>query len=162
MSTRTFRVPPDQRYFEDYVQGAVFEFGPIAVTESDIVQFARSFDPQAMHTDRDAARQGPFGGLIASGWHTISLLNRLFIDHYLTSTASLASPGVDEVRWMKPVRPGDQLRLRIEVIGARRSRTKTDRGLVHSKAEGINQDGDVVVSFLAMNLIGLRPSSAEG
>jgi acyl dehydratase len=152
-----FATLPEDRYFEDYVEGAVFEFGPIAVEETELIAFAKRFDPQSIHTDPEAAARGPFNGLIASGWHTIGLLMRLFVEHYLTAVASLASPGVDELRWTKPVRPGDRLKLRVTVSETRRSRSKPDRGLVHSFCEGINQHGEVVTTFKAMNLIGLRP-----
>ncbi len=155
--TTEFRSPISDRYFEDYVPGAVFEFGPISVDEAEIVAFASRFDPQSIHFDKGCAEQGPFKGLIASGWHTIALLMRLFVDNYLSAVASLASPGVDEVRWTKPVRPGDQLRLRVSVTEAAPSRSKPDRGLVRSFVEGLNQDGDVVVSFKAMNLLARRP-----
>ena len=154
-----FRTPPDDRYFEDYETGAVFEFGPIEVEEAEVIAYAQRFDPQSIHTDPQAAARGPFNGLIASGWHTIGLLMRLFVEHYLTAVASLASPGVDEVRWTKPVRPGDRLRLRVTVSQTRLSRSKPDRGLVHSFIEGINQDGEVVATFKAMNLVGVRPGS---
>ncbi len=154
-----FRTPPGDRYFEDYEPGAVFEFGPIAVEEPEVIAYAKRFDPQSIHTDPVAAARGPFNGLIASGWHTVGLLMRLYVEHYLTAVASLASPGVDEVRWTKPVRPGDQLRLRVTVSQARLSRSKPDRGLVHSFVEGINQHGEVVATFKAMNLVGVRPAA---
>jgi acyl dehydratase len=153
-----FPTPPGDRYFEDYVTGSVFEFGPIAVEESEVIGYAKRFDPQSIHTDPQAAARGPFKGLIASGWHTVGLLMRLYVEHYLTAVASLASPGVDEVRWTKPVRPGDRLRLRVTVSDTRLSRSKPDRGLVHSFVEGINQHGEVVASFKAMNLVGVRPA----
>jgi acyl dehydratase len=153
-----FPRPPSDRYFEDYRDGHVYEFGPIEVEEAEVIAFAKRFDPQSIHTDPQAAANGPFNGLIASGWHTIGLLMRLFVEHYLTAVASLASPGVDEVRWIKPVRPGDRLRLRVGVSEARRSRSKPDRGILHSFVEGINQRDEVVVTFKAMNLIGVRPA----
>ena len=158
MGQHGFSSPVGERYFDDYVKvkGAVFEYGPISVSEAEIIDFAKRFDPQTIHIDPQAATRGPFGGLIASGWHTISLMMRLFIDNYLTAVASLGSPGVDEVRWYKPVRPNDSLRLRITVLDTNPSRSKPDRGMVHSLLEGINQNGDVVASFRAMNLIGLK------
>jgi acyl dehydratase len=107
-----FLRPICDRYFEDYVEGDVHRFGTIAVKADEIVAFANQFDPQTLHTDLEAAKSGPFGGLIASGWHTAGLMTRLFIDHYLTKVASLGSPGGDELRWVKPVRPGDTLSVR--------------------------------------------------
>ena len=101
-----FLRPISDRYFEDYIEGDVHCFGTIAVEADEIVAFANRFDPQTLHTDPEAAKSGPFGGLIASGWHTAGLMTRLFVDHYLTKVASLGSPGGDELRWVKPVRPG--------------------------------------------------------
>ena len=102
LSTADFAVPIDERYFEDYTPGAVYEYGHLTVTEDDIVGFAEQFDPQPIHTNREFAEAGPFAGLIASGWHSAGLLMRLFADHYLSRVASLASPGVDELRWAGP------------------------------------------------------------
>lgn len=150
----TFR---DDRYFEDYPVGAVYEFGPIEVEEAEVIAFASRFDPQAMHIDPAAAAAGPFKGLIASGWHTLSLMMRLMADHYLSTVAGLASPGVDEVRWLRPVRPGDRLTLRTTVLEARPSRSKPDRGVIFGLMEGVNQNGEVVASYRGMNLILKRP-----
>lgn len=158
MSEAAFATAIDDRYFEDYVPGSVFRFGPIAVEEAEVIDFARRFDPQDMHIDPAKAAAGPFGGLIASGWHTIGLMMRLFVDHYLSHVASLASPGVDEVRWLKPARPGDTLSLRLTILEARTSASKPDRGIVHTLAEGINQRGETVASFKAMNFLGRRPA----
>jgi acyl dehydratase len=150
------RVPPAERYFEDYHVGMVDEFGEIAVTAEGIMEFARRYDPQAMHIDPEAAARGPFGGLIASGWHTASMIMRLFVEHYLSKVATLPSPGVDELRWVRPVRPGDRLRVRVTVLETRRSRTKPDRGMVRGLVEVLNQDGDVVMSQKPMNLMRCR------
>jgi acyl dehydratase len=156
MSLRDFPTPIDQRYFEDYVPGSVFEYGTVTVNQADVIAFAQRFDPQPFHIDPDAAARGPFGGLIASGWHTASLMMRLVVDYYLSSVASLGSPGVDELRWTRPVRPGDSLRVRVSVLDARRSRSKADRGIVRSHVEVVNQDGDVVMSLKALNLLRCR------
>ena len=139
--------------FEDYVAGAVYEFGAITVDEADVISFAREFDPQPFHTDRAAASQWHFGGLIASGWHTGSLTMRLLVDHFLPVTASLGSPGVDELRWFHPVRPGDELSLRVTILEARRSTSKPDRGFMRTHLETLNQHGEVVMSMKAMNLL---------
>ena len=106
-------------------------------------------------TDPEEAARGPFGGLIASGWHTAALLMRLYATHYLSHVASLASPGLDELRWHKPVRPGDELRIRVRVLAAERSRSKPDRGMVHTGIEVLNQR-EVVMSLRAMNLLRCR------
>ncbi len=149
-------VPSAERYFEDYPVGMVDEFGDVVVTAEDIVEFAERFDPQAMHTDPVAAARGPFGGLIASGWHTAAMVMRLVVENYLSKVATLPSPGIDELRWVRPVRPGDRLRVRTTVTEANRSRSKPDRGLVSSLVEVLNQNGDVVMSFRPMNLMRCR------
>lgn len=156
LSSGDFRVPAGDRYFEDYRPGAVYEYGYLTVTEAEILEFARRFDPQPIHIDPGFAAAGPFGGLIASGWHTASMMMRLFADHYLSRVASLASPGIDELRWPAPVRPGDQLRLRTTIVEARPSRSKADRGLVRTRGELINQDDRIVLDLVAMNLLARR------
>ena len=161
LSSSDFRVPREDRYFEDYLPGAVYEYGYLTVTEAEILDFARRFDPQPIHIDPGFAAAGPFGGLIASGWHTASLMMRLFVDHYLSRVASLASPGIDELRWPAPVRPGDRLRLRTTIVEARPSRSRADRGLVRTKGELINQDDRTVLDLVAMNLLSLRESGHQ-
>jgi acyl dehydratase len=156
MSSVGVYVPVNQRYFEDFVPGTTGEFGPIEVDVAEVIAFAERYDPQPIHTDPAAAATGPFGGLIASGWHTVSLVMRLLVDNYLARDASLASPGVDELRWLWPVRPGDRLRVRATVVEARRSQSKPDRGLVRTKIEAVNQDDHVVLSMVAMNLFRCR------
>jgi acyl dehydratase len=156
LSSDDFGVPIDDRYFEDYRPAAVYEYGYLTVTEAEILEFARRFDPQPIHVDPGLAAAGPFGGLIASGWHTASMMMRLFADHYLSRVASLASPGIDELRWPAPVRPGDQLRLRTTIVEARLSRSKPDRGLVRTQGELLNSDDRTVLSLVAMNLLGRR------
>ncbi len=143
-------------YFEDFREGAVFEFGSIVVTERDIVAFARQFDPQTMHTDPAAAAKGPTGGLIASGWHTIALMMRMYADHFLPEDG-LPAPGVDEVRWVMPVRPGDTLSMRVTIQEARVSRSKPDRGVIRPFAEVLNQRGEVVLTMKPINLVRRRP-----
>ena len=152
MSNTTFTVPIERRYFEDYIAGSVHEFGSIVVEEEEVIAFARRFDPQVFHTDPELAKRTIYGGLIASGWHTSGLMMRLFADHYLSKVASLGSPGVDELRWKIPVRPGDELSIRVTVLGTKRSRSKPDRGIVRSFIEVINQNREVVMSIKAINL----------
>jgi acyl dehydratase len=149
-------IPPAERYFEDYTVGLVDEFGEVEVTAEEIVAFARRYDPQAMHTDVEASARGPFGGLIASGWHTAAMVMRLFVEHYLSRVATLPSPGIDELRWVLPVRPGDRLRVRVTVTEARRSRSKPDRGIVRSLVEVLNQRDEVVMTQRPMNLMRCR------
>lgn len=162
LSAADFTAPIGDRYFEDYQPGAVYEYGYASVTGEEIISFATRFDPQPIHIDASFAAAGPFGGLIASGWHTGGIMMRLFADHYLSHVASLASPGVDELRWATPVRPGDALRLRATIVEARRSRSKPDRGLVRTRAELLNQDDGCALSLVAMNLLRSRESPGPG
>jgi acyl dehydratase len=157
---RDLAVPVTDRYFEDYVPGATCVFGEIAMTESDIIEFARRYDPQPMHTDPVAAACGPFGGLIASGWHTTACVMRVLVERYLSHVAAIVSPGIDEMRWKAPVRPGDVLRVRVTVEEASVSRSKPDRGLVRSLIEVLNQHDEVVQSMRAMNLFRRRKLSS--
>jgi acyl dehydratase len=147
-----------ERWFEDYVVGTTADHGSIRVDEDELVDFGRRFDPQPFHVDREAAVQGPYGGLIASGWHTCALMMRLFAQEFLSPASSVGSPGVDELRWILPVRPGDELLLRTTVEGARVSRTKPDRGLVRTRIELVDQHGAAVLRMTAMNLILTRPA----
>lgn len=160
MITSTFSTPPENRYFEDYVAGAVHECGIIAVEEAEMIAFAKRYDPQDFHIDPEAAKNTIYGGLIASGWLTGSLMMRLYTDHYLSHVASLGSPGVDELRWLKPVRPGDLLSLRVTVVETNRSRTKPDRGIVHSFIEVLNQNAEVVMSMKAVNFFLCRENGS--
>ena len=152
----TFATPINDRYFEDYVRGDIHEFGSIVAEEKEMIAFAQRFDPQLFHTDPLAAKRSIFGGLIASGWYTAGLMMRLYVDHYLSHVASLSSPGVDELRWLKPVRPGDAISIRITISETRRSNSKPDRGIVHSYIEVLNQKGEVVMSVKGVNLLGCR------
>jgi acyl dehydratase len=147
----------DDRYFEDYVPGAVYEFAEgVTVDKDEIVEFASRYDPQSFHVDPEAAEHGPFGGLIASGWHTGSLMMRLMVDNFLPTVASLGSPGIDELRWAEPVRPDDTLRLRITVLDARPSESKPDRGVMRGRVELVNQHDRVVLSLTATNFLTRR------
>ena len=161
MTNPTSAVPAADRHFEDYRPGMTETLGPIAMTEAAIIEFAMRYDPQAIHTDPEGAASGPFGGLIASGWHTVCVVMRELVEGYLAGSASLASPGIDELRWQKPVRPDDSLRVRVTVIEAKRSRSKPDRGLIRTSIEAINQRGEVVMSMTAMNLIRCRDDSVQ-
>jgi acyl dehydratase len=139
-------------YWEDFAIGKVFELGPREVTRQEVLDFARQFDPQSFHTDERAAEQSIYGGLIASGWHTCALVMRMLYDGMLSRAASLGSPGVDEVRWLEPVRPGDLLRVRLITIDTRPSRSKPDRGLVRSKWEVYNQRDQLVMTMEGINM----------
>lgn len=159
IGTEKFDCPSDDRWFEDYSVGAVYEYGHVEITETQIVQFANIYDPQSIHANSAIAQDGPFGGLIASGWQTAAIFMRMFVDHYLTAVGSLASPGIDELRWTAPVRPGDKLWVRITVDGKRLSSSKPDRGVVNTLGEVFNQDQVRVLSLRAMNIIAIRPCS---
>jgi acyl dehydratase len=154
--TTTLTVPLADRHFEDYVVGAVAQYGSYAVTEDEVVRFAEAFDPHLMHTDPEASLTGPFGGLIASGWHTTAMMMRIMVDNYLNERTSLGSPGIDDLRWHKPVRPGDTLSARFTVLAARVSASKPDRGLVHTRIELMNQTGELVMSQVMLNLMRRR------
>jgi acyl dehydratase len=145
-------------YFEDFPPGDVRESPARTVTRDEIIAFAREFDPQPFHVDEAAAEHTIFKGLIASGWHTIAIYMRLMWDSYLKDTMSLGSPGVDEVRWLKPVRPGDTLRVRFTVLEAVPSRSKPDRGIVRSLSEVFNQHGEVVMTLRGLGMFGRRPA----
>jgi len=156
MTSSDLAAPVTDRYFEDYEPGAVCLYGDIAMTEAEIVEFARRYDPQPMHVDAEAAARGPWGGLIASGWHTISRVMRVLVERYLSHVASIVSPGIDELRWTAPVRPGDVLRVRVTVEEATPSRSKPDRGLVRTRIEAFNQRDEIVLSMRAMNIFRRR------
>lgn len=145
------------RYFEDFPIGEVMERGPYVVTREEILAFARQFDPQPFHVDEDAARQSIYGGIIASGWHTAAICHKLLVEGLLGQAASMGSPGLDELRWKKPVRPGDALSVRIETLEARPSASKPDRGALKFRFEVVNQHGDVVMTEIATALFARRP-----
>ena len=145
------------RWFEDFHVGDVTEVGPVSVTEDEIVAFARKFDPQPFHIDPEAAKETPFGGLIASGWHTTALFMSMFVPAVLLDSASLGSPGVEEIRWLAPVRPGDTLTARSTILDVRRSE-KAPRGTVYTHNEVLNQDGVVVMTLKARGLFATRPT----
>ena len=156
MVLTSFPVPANRRFFEDYQAGRIYEFGAITVSEAEIIAFSRRYDPQYFHVDRERAAGSEFGGIIASGFHTASIVMRLYADHYLPGEASLGSPGVDELRWPNPVRPGDTLRIRVTILEARPSRSKSDRGILRAKVEALNQNDDVVLSMTAVNILRRR------
>jgi acyl dehydratase len=136
-------------YFEDFEPGSVFELGNTTVREDEIVAFAGQWDPQPFHLDPAAARASAFGGLIASGWHTGAMWMRLYVDSVLGRAASMGSPGIEELRWLAPVRPGDTLHARLTVLEATPSERHPGRGTIRSRAEMVNQDGVTVMSMVA-------------
>ncbi len=151
-----------ERWLEDFRPGDIAEFGDYEMTESEIIAFATQYDPQHFHIDPARARTSVFGGLIASGWHTAGVMMRLMVEHWVPANASLGSPGMDEIRWSVPVRPGDRLRVRVTVEAQRRSRSKPDRGIVQTLTEVLNQDGAVVMRTRGALLVRARPGSERG
>lgn len=142
----------------DLQAGTTVELGTVTVSGEEILAFARRYDPQPFHLDVDAAAASPYGGLIASGWHTCALFMRLFADGLLNHTVSLGSPGVDELRWHRPVRPDDVLAGKAEIVEHRSSESKPDRSILVTRGTLTNQDDEVVLSLRATNFLG-RPAS---
>lgn len=146
------------RYWDDYEIGQTFDLGSTSFTADEIVSFARQYDPQSFHVDAAAARQSMFGGLIASGWHVTAKLMRLFVDNYVDQRTALGSPGVDEVRWLKPVRPGDTLSASVECAGKVPSRSRPEMGIVHEQWRATNQKGELVMTLKGTNMVRRRPA----
>ena len=149
MERSSFGIPRDDRYFEDYVPGTVSRFGAAHVTQEEMIRFAERYDPQVFHTDPEGAKKTAFGALVASGWLTGALSMRIRVEHFLPGS-NQGSPGIDEVRWTRPVYAGDTLSLRVSVLAKRRSRSKPDRGIVHATVEVLNQHEQVVMSWKGM------------
>lgn len=138
---------------KDFAPGRVFTLGTTTLSQAEIVEFARRYDPQPFHVDAAAAAHGPFGGLVASGWHTAALTMRLLVDSVLNRTAAMGSPGVDTVRFPYPVRPGDELSATMTVLEARPSERKPDRGLITFRVEVQNQAGITVMTLEAKTIV---------
>lgn len=148
-----------ERWYEDYPVGETVEFGDHPVTQEEVLDFARRYDPQPFHVDPAAAAHSIYGGLIASGWMTSSIAMRLMVDHYLSPHSSMGSPGIDELRWLRPVRPGDRLRMRVTVLDSRVSQSKPDRGMILLLWEVLNQDRTVVMSMKGWGMYRRRPTA---
>ena len=146
------------RYWDDYEIGQTFDLGSTSFTADEIVDFARQYDPQSFHVDTAAARQSMFGGLIASGWHVTAKLMRLFVDNYVDQRTALGSPGVDEVRWLKPVRPGDTLTAWVECASKVPSRSRPEMGIIHEQWQATNQKGELVMTLKGTNMVRRRPA----
>ena len=144
-------------YWEDFKVGETVAMGSHTFVEKEMIDFARKFDPQPFHIDPAAAKDSYFGGLIASGWHTCAVAMRLICDNYLNRSASLGSPGIENVRWLVPVRAGDTLSYRRVVLEARASRSRPAVGLVKSRTEAVNQKGETVLTFEGWGMFGRRP-----
>jgi acyl dehydratase len=143
-------------YFEDFEIGQRFETGSMTVSEADIIAFARQFDPQYYHVDPEAAKKSAFGGLIASGFHTLSLSMRLFFDLDIWPEAMIASPGIENVRFLKPMRPGDTIRCAAEVVEIKASTSKPDRGVVIMEHPCWNQNDEMILTLRCVHLLRRR------
>ena len=144
------------RYFEDFRVGDRFNTGSATITEAMILDFARTYDPQPFHTDPAAAAKSIYGGLIASGFQTLAFGFRLVWDTGIIAASSMGSPGFDELRWLKPVKPGDTIRVEAEVVEQTPSRSKPDRGIVRIAYRYLNQRDEPVLTFTAMHLLRRR------
>lgn len=149
------------KYLEDFEPGQVFRTRGMTMDESEIMDFARKYDPQPIHTDSVAAAAGPFEGLIASGWHTGSMVFRLWVDLGFMEKSSLGGPGIENLRWLVPVRPGDTLHTEVEILEARPSKSKPDRGILRYITRGINQRGETVITMDSASFLKRRPQEAE-
>ena len=146
----------DNRYLDDLFPGQHFKTPGITLTEADIIDFALRYDPQPFHLDVNAAAESPYGGLIASGFQSLALCFRLFIQSGMLAESSMGSPGIDELRWLAPVRPGDTLHTEIEVIEVRPSKSKLDRGIARLRYHAVNQRGEVVLTLIINHLLRRR------
>lgn len=149
------------RYLEDYAPGLVLEFGDRLVTAEEIVAFAREYDPQPFHLDEEEGRKTHFGGLVASGWQTAGFMMRMMVDNMLSPETSLGSPGLDGLRWLKPVRPGDRLRVRATIEEVKRSRSRPEMGTVKQLTEVINQKDEVVLSMTSIGMVRARDKGEQ-
>ena len=148
-------------YWEDFKAGEVHPLGEKRVDKEEIIAFAKQFDPQPFHVDEAAAEASMYGGLIASGWHTVALVMRMMCDSYMLDSASLGSPGVENLKWLKPVRPGDTLRAQRTTLEARASASRPEMGLVKTRWEVFNQNGEPVMTMEGYGMFGRRyPGSA--
>ncbi len=146
-----------QRYLDDFTPGERFVTGGVTLTESEIIDFALKYDPQSFHLDTRAAEQSLFEGLIASGYQTLALCFRLFIQSGMLEACSMGSPGIDELRWYAPVRPNDTLHTEVEVVEVKPSRSKPDMGILRLQYKSINHRGEQVLSYIVNHFVKRRP-----
>ena len=147
-------------YWEDFAKGSVAEYGPRLITREEILAFANEFDPQPHHLDEEAARATLLGGLAASGWHTCCLMMRMIADGFILDSSSMGAPGVEEVRWLAPVQPGDSLTVRATVLETRASNSRPDMGLTSFRFDVLNQAGTVVMELITTMMFGRRGAGA--
>ena len=154
--SNTFPGPGEDKYFEDYEAGRVYKLGSVQVDLAEVIEFATRYDPQYFHIDEDRAKESIYGGVIASGWHTASMMMRVFADNFLSDVSSMGSPGLDELHWYHPVRPGDTLFVSAIVLETRLSKSKPDRGVMRTRTEVHNQRHALVLSSTAVNFMRRR------
>jgi acyl dehydratase len=150
-----------KRTFEDFTPGMVIETGPRLVTREEIVAFAAEFDPQPMHLDEDAARASILGGLAASGWHTCCLMMRMACDGFVLDSSSMGAPGVDEVKWLKPLRPGTSITLLTTVLEARTSKSRPEMGFVKIRMDVLDDDREPVMTLTTSMIMGRRAKATS-
>ncbi len=148
----------EPRYWEDYEVGRKYPLGSTSFTAEEIIEFAEKFDPQSFHVDAEAAKSSLFGGLCASGWHVAAKLMRLFVDSYVDKRTALGSPGIDELRWLKPVRPGDTLTAWVECAGKVPSKSRPTMGVIHEHWTAVNQNDELVMTSKGVNMVRRRPA----
>jgi len=146
-------------YWEDFFKGQVFQCGPVQISEQEILQFASQYDPQRFHVNTEAAKNTPFKGLIASGWQTGSLMMRMVCDGFLVNSSSIGSPGLESLKWLKPVRPGDILRTSVEVLETRPLNSKPHLGMMNSRWSCFNQNDELTTTLEAWIMFEKRPQS---
>ncbi len=149
------------KYWEDFEVGTQFEFGKKTVTEEEIIRYARKFDPQPFHIDKEAAANHYYQGIIASGWHTAAMCMRMMVDGYLQDAASSGSPGVEQLRWKQPVRPGETLHVKAEVLDRSLPKSRPELGFVKFSHKVFNQDGDMKMSMVSSGMFSRRPSDIK-
>ena len=151
--SNNFPDPWEDKYFEDYEVDRIYKLGSVQVELAEVIEFATRYDPQYFHVDENRAKESIYGGVIASGWHTASMMMRVFADNFLSDVSSMGSPGLDELRWYLPVRPGDTLFVSAIVLETRLSKSKPDRGVMRTRTEVHNQNNELVLSSTAVNFM---------
>lgn len=150
---------PPTRYWEDYELGAVYDIGSKTMTKEEMIDFASKFDPQPFHLDEEAGRKSIFRGLSASGWHTSSEVMRLLVDNYISRDTSMGSPGIDELRWLKPVLAGDTISAKVRILDKKPSRSRPEMGSIFNQYEVYNQKGELVMTMKGIGLFRRRSTS---
>jgi acyl dehydratase len=156
-------MPQHELFWEDFKVGDTMPLGEVVIDRDEVIEFASRYDPQPFHIDEEAAEASMYGGLIASGWHTVALVMRMMVDSYLSRSASLGSPGVDSVRWLKPVRPGDRIRAQRTTLESRASSSRPNLGVVKDRWEAFNQHGELVMVMEGYGMFERRhPGETQG